>query len=488
MRKLSSVCFVFLVSLSSVSFAQENSANLDAIRTRVAEAYGSEVVIEMKNYEISERYIAPNVGQSWDPAITDIGERSFRVIHDLEASRIYQETWFINQNGSFPNINIVDGDQGWSIDLPGQQYGVLENRDTYALTGGTIRTTDTLLAREFLLSKDSAEYLGQTRWQDADHDLVKIPLPLSSDLTLYIDATTGLITRMSRENPVIGTLDYVFSNHQQVDGTQSAMSVSFSIAGSLNLVGFDRQTRFNQDLNSSAFVLPADLSEQGQRADDRQMVVNKLSDEIYHIGQNGAYSLFIDAGDQVIAVGAYQGLSERLSAFRDVTNNHQPMTYQVVTHHHQDHIGGIDEALDSGAKLVTVMQNAAVLKDASQRGLTDALLLLVNQRLDLGRGNSAVQLHDVSTAHAASNLVVYVPATRTLFLADHFGGGFTEGAPTATANTVSMAAALAPLELNVKNIVNAHDPRVYTKREFDASLTSYTYFECPADRPLCEAR
>jgi metal-dependent hydrolase (beta-lactamase superfamily II) len=43
--------------------------------------------------------------------------------------------------------------------------------------------------------------------------------------------------------------------------------------------------------------------------------------------------------------------------------NHKQLRYQVVTHHHQDHLGGLNEAIDLGATLVTVEDNVNAITD-----------------------------------------------------------------------------------------------------------------------------
>ena len=75
--------------------------------------------------------------------------------------------------------------------------------------------------------------------------------------------------------------------------------------------------------------------------------------------------------------------------------------------------------------------------------------------------------------------------TRTLFMADHFGSPFAEGVPTANSNTASMARALEPLDLDINRIVTAHNARVFTGRDFEASVRAYRDYDCPDDRPLC---
>lgn len=476
--------FTTTVATNQVA-AQGPDEALENVLEQVGSTYGADALTSLRNYEIIESYISPATGQSWHPALTDIGKRNFRLAHDLENSHLYQESWFISEAGLFPNVSLINADGSWTINLRNGSYGEAANADPYAIAGGTMRTTDTLLARELLQADDAAEYVGRELWMNRMHNKVRIPFPRSPDLTLFVDAESGLITRMTRENPQIGLLDYVFKKHETFDGIPSATAVSFSIAGEPNLVSMGRRIRFNQSIDPADFTLPEGLSAEGERLDDSEMVVNRLADNVYHIGQNGGYSVFVDTGREIIGTGGYAGLAARLDRYRSETGNYRPLAYQVVTHHHQDHIGGLDEALALGATLVTVEHTAAALRANSRRELADGSMLFVDGRMTLGGDAGEVQLFDVATNHSASNLLFYVPSIRTLFTADHFGSPFAEGTPVANGNTMSMAAALEGLDLDILRIVTAHGARVFSMRDFERAVAEYSDFDCPDDRPLC---
>jgi hypothetical protein len=49
--------------------------------------------------------------------------------------------------------------------------------------------------------------------------------------------------------------------------------------------------------------LPNDLEAEGERIDTTEMVINKISDRLYHIGQNGGFSLFADTFIGIVAAG-----------------------------------------------------------------------------------------------------------------------------------------------------------------------------------------
>jgi glyoxylase-like metal-dependent hydrolase (beta-lactamase superfamily II) len=482
MNRLSALLLA-LVFIAQPVTAQEDP--LGPLVDRVVAAYGGEALTGLRNYEIVESYTAVNLGQSWYPDLTNLGKNNFRFINDLENGRVLVENYFKGRGGTFPTFIVVDGEEAWNVNLQTMRYGEAASGDPYTIGGGVMRTTDTLLARELHGARETAEYLGEAAWMNRQHEMVKIPFPQSPDLTLYIDSETGLITRMTRDNPALGRLDYLYGEHQEIDGVVSAARASFSVAGSPNLVGSGREIRFNQALIPDTFKLPAGVEPEGERIDQTQLIINRLAKNVYHIGQNGGYSIFVDTGKEVIGCGGYPGLSQRLDTFREETGSHRPLRYQVVTHHHQDHLGGIDEALDLGATLVTVTDAIPEIRKYSTQDPESGRFLTVNGRMTLGEGSGRVEIFDVSTIHSFSNLLFYVPSTRTLFLADHFGGPYAEGVPVANANTASMAEALEPLDLDYSRIVTAHNARVYGARDFQRSVERFRDFDCPDDKPLC---
>ncbi|MBT4520995.1 MAG: hypothetical protein HOC23_13420 [Halieaceae bacterium] len=491
MRQLKHLFAVLVVSTIAIAAnaqdtpAQKNEV-LSTLIDKVVNAYGGDALTGMKNYRISELYISPASGQSHTPTLDNIGSVGQLLVRDIEGDRLYFENWFRGRSGIFSNATIINGDTAADFNLLAGTYGDAANDDPYAVAGGTMRTTDTLLALELHKARDEAKYLGSADYMNRSHDKVQIPFPQSPDLTLYIDGKTHLISRMTRDNPQIGLLDYVFSGHVSKNGITRATGSSFFLAGRPNLIGSRREITFNQDLSDSSFELPAELQKEGERLDTSEMIANRLSDKIYHVGQGNGFSVFIDTGNGIVAAGGYPGLRQRLARFREETGSYQPLVYQVVTHHHQDHLGGLGEAIEMGARLVTVGDNIDVIKASTRRELEPGRFLLVGNRVTLGSGSNRVEVYEVATLHAASYLVVYVPGSRTLFIADHFGSPYAEGIPTANRNTVSLHAALEPLDLNYNKIITAHGGRVFSARDFNKSVADFDESACPADKQLCQ--
>ena len=143
------------------------------------------------------------------------------------------------------------------------------------------------------------------------------------------------------------------------------------------------------------------------------------------------------------------------------------------------------EALELGATLVTVSDNIEAISEAAGEEPGRGRFLTLDKRLTLGSGKASVEIYNISTIHANSYLLVYIPGTKTLFMADHFGTPYQDGVPVANRGTLDMATALAPLDIDYNKIVTAHGARVFSDRDFSNSVKNYKEFDCPQDRPLC---
>ena len=155
-----------------------------------------------------------------------------------------------------------------------------------------------------------------------------------------------------------------------------------------------------------------------------------------------------------------------------------------MTHHHNDHLAGIPDAVAAGATLITVAANVDPVK--SDGASPDANFLVASGRMTLGQGDRRVELYEVSTIHAAGFLVTHVPAEKLIFIADHLNSPYVTGVPTANRNTVSMWEALQELDVDFDKIAIAHGARIFSKRDMQRSVASFEDTACVADRPVCQ--
>jgi glyoxylase-like metal-dependent hydrolase (beta-lactamase superfamily II) len=477
-----------LLITAFVSFASFTAAHAgekeDELIARVVAAYGGDLFTGLSNVKIEDNFMTLTVGQSHVAGETEIGRSKQVLLLDLKEGKFSSDSFNKGRGGDFQGLTIGTGDKAYTINLAANTYGDARSADPYVLVGGTMRTSDTVLAYELNKNKDQATLLEDQRYLNRSHHVIKLPFPQSPDLQLFIDAESYLVSKMVRINPQLGELTYVYSGHKKIDGVTSATGIVFSIAGNPQLISTKHTLTFNNS-TTNAFSIPSGLSKEGDRVDDEGGVVNKLSDRVYHIGRDGGYSIFIDTSVGVVAAGGYPALTQRFDTFKTESGRYKPLAYQVVTHHHSDHVGGVSEAVELGAKLVTIEDNVAAIQGATTPAPAGSDFLAISSRVTFGEGKNRVEVYEVSTVHAASFLVTYVPSTKTVFIADHFGSAFANSIPDANQATVDMFNALKSLKIDIRKIATAHNPRIYTMQEMSKSVAGFKPASCIDKRPVC---
>ncbi len=490
MRKLSLLTLgICLVTPLSVKAQDEKDSTVDELIDKVVKAYGGDAISQLRNYEIQEQYLAPAIGQSHSAELTEVNKSIVNLMVDISNNRSSIDRWDENRGGAFQGTTVSDGDKAFNINYQNQTFGKAGNADPHIFAGGTMRTAPSVLVYELNKVRDKASLGEDTQYLSRPHHVITMPFPQSPDLNLYVDATTFLISKMIRVNPNLGDLTYVFSDYKKNNGIRYAGSTQFFIAGEPNLISNKRSVRFNQDIKpehaKARFTVPANFKPEAERVDASTMNANKLSERSYHVGANGAFTLFVNTTAGTVAAGGYAGLESRLREYRRSSDNHKPLTYQVVTHHHSDHIGGIGDAIRLGAKVVTVDDNIDAISESITPRPEAQAFYSIGKRATFGDGRARVEVYEVSTIHAQSFLVTYVPADKLVFIADHYGSPFTSGTPTANKNSVDMLTALEDLDIDIKRISTAHNARIFTMKELRDSVAAYMPTQCLGQRPVC---
>lgn len=477
---------LLLIACLPLQLLAEENAELTTLIDEVTEAYGGDRVRNLKSLRIENKFLVANIGQGHSPLRTEVSKNNVILSADLANKRFHFEAWANARAGYFQSATFVEEESGTFIDYQNRRYNTAPQTDLYIVAGGTLRTNDTFLVYEMNRIKDQVTLTGKEEFMGRPHTKLTMPFPSSPDLTLYIDDETKLVSRMLRINPQVGDLDYIFDNHRENGGVIAASDITFSIAGDVNLASYKTATTVGIELDDDLFKVPADFSEAGERVDGTVPVANKISNDAYHVGQGPGFSLIVRTSDGVVAAGGYPGIGTRMAQFHEEIGAHYPLMYQVITHHHNDHLGGIGEAAAMGAKLLTPAANFDVVKETvTGHVLEDSDFMAVGERMTIGTGKSRVELYNVSTAHSDDYLVVYLPGEKTVFLADHVNTPFKEGLPNANRNIVTMYEALQALDLDIKQVVNAHSSRVFSMKDLAETATNYVEITCVMDRPIC---
>lgn len=454
----------------------------DALIGKIVAAYGGNALTEAKSLTIENHNRTINIGQSASSTETNIGINDARLVIDFENQRKSFENWNKNRGGTFLNQAIFDGESGYAINHAARTSDVNANLTFAGIGGGAMRTLDTTLVRVLLENKDNAVRGDDVKYRNRLHETLTFPMTGSPNLTIFVDKESGLISKMTRENPTVGTLQYVFTNHKMHDGVTYAGQSSFLVAGQPTTLTIDRTVRVNADI-SEDFDLPAGYRAQGGNINTSEMLVRELAEGVYYAGQNGGFSIFIDAGDHFVAAGGYVALTARFDAVKEASGVDKPLRHQIVTHHHSDHIGGMAEAEALGANFVTVAEHMSTIQGQFPEALPEDRYELVDGVGSLADGK--IQVFDISTAHSDHYLLVYVPAIGLVFSADHFSTNLEEGLPTPNNNMVTFRTAVEALALDIKGFIGAHGTRQLTMDDLRTATDGYREAECPGGRAIC---
>jgi glyoxylase-like metal-dependent hydrolase (beta-lactamase superfamily II) len=181
--------------------------------------------------------------------------------------------------------------------------------------------------------------------------------------------------------------------------------------------------------------------------------------------------MFVDMGDYIFAAGGTAGIPDRIESLREVTGD-KPIRYGMMTHHHFDHVMGVQPYEAVNATLITTSAHEAIVRRAAADG-ENLKLKTVDGRMTLEGENRTVEIIDIGpTAHTEHLLVAYLPDEGILFEADHFALPRVGPIPPAVESTRSFAAALRRLELDVEQILSAHSPKIATMDDLQTAIST----------------
>ncbi len=192
-------------------------------------------------------------------------------------------------------------------------------------------------------------------------------------------------------------------------------------------------------LSMSAAALQQPPAAGGQPA-ARVVTVEKLRDNLYMMGGNGGggnSAVFITATGVVVVdtknPGWGQPLLEKIKTVTD-----KPVTMIINTHTHGDHVSGNVEfpatvevvTHENTAKNMEAMRPATgitpapdapknIFKENGGRGLPKRTF---KDKMTLGKGNEAIELHYFGRGHTNGDAFVVFPALRVMHAGDIFSG------------------------------------------------------------------
>jgi len=434
------------------------------------EAHGGADNLAKLNSLVQEsRFVNYANGQSRKPGPPwDKGEQeSFNAI-DFEKGLFVTRNAGFGGGYEFDGGSIINGEESWQLDYRAGTAAPIAEPDLNTTSGPFVRVTPALLMKQLQARRQVSHWLGEAEFQGRPHDIVTLVMEVGPGLSLYFDQETHLLTRMERVLPPFGQVEYRFEDYTQIDGIAFNRSFRLLLNGDDNLEVSNETIRVNApvaeyaQLGAGLEIIPAVVPD--------EFNLQEIDEGVFLVGGTGAYGLFVEMKDHVVAIGGTQGAAARIEEVRKHIAD-KPVRFGVLTHHHSDHVPGAADYAAEGAAIVTFKENEAVVRNAA--GKAEARLEFVDNRMSLSDGKRTVELYDIGpTPHAEHLLVAYLPKEKILFEADHFPQPRTGPLPPAVPATLAFAEALAELDLDLDRIVGAHSPRIGSLAELKAVVDS----------------
>ena len=353
------------------------------------------------------------------------------------------------------------------------------------------RRLPSLILRTALGRDATLRYLGEEVVNGSKHDVITFVHQDGFQMALYIDGKSRLISKYELIYP--DTLygdeasEIYYQGYKKVGGVMVPSAWLWKQAGEV-IAKYSYDVSFDQQLADSTFDTKTDgfTAQQPNLAAQRKVEVEKLGDGVYlvnNLGGGGYNVMAVEFSDHIVAVEAplsTQVASQAIAEIKKAIPN-KPIRYVAISHHHNDHSGGLRAFIAEGATVVTTPGNINYVKAlAASKHVKDSLTEnwkpLKLEMVEKGKrvftdGKQRLELLDVGpNPHAKEMLVGYLPDQKILFQGDLFFSPFNgQQLGFAQEGTQHFAAKVRELGLQVEKLAGVHG-KVGSLSELDQSI------------------
>ena len=453
------------------SITLEHVARTNEIIDLAYRAHGGERSLdELETVIVEQRQTSYSIDQSraaeppWDQA----EEHGFNAV-DLRNRRFANRIVFTGSGVENDTGTIINGNDSAQVNYRAGTVATIASPDFDAASAAFTRVTPALLVSSLKERAANAHYLGETEIDDVEYDVVAFSMPVGPAITLYFDKDEYLLRRSERMFPGAGMVEYEFVDYEIVDGFPFNRTFRLALEGDPNLEREILSVAVNQPIDER-LVVARNLQRIDAQVTD-ELRRQEIDDGVWLIGGNGTYAMFVDMGDYVFAAGATAGIPDRIRLLREVVGN-KPIRYAMLTHHHFDHVMGVQAYESEGATIIAATAHAEIARRAAANAASLALLEIDGEYL-LTSGERRIRIIDVGpTAHTNHLLVAYLPEEGILFEGDHFAMPVNGPVPPAVPSTRSFAEALEQHGLQPQRFLSEHSPHAGTPADMEKALAT----------------
>ncbi|HEX8737897.1 MAG TPA: MBL fold metallo-hydrolase [Pyrinomonadaceae bacterium] len=316
-------------------------------------------------------------------------------------------------------------------------------------------------------------YLGRVEFDKRMHNAVSYANEDGAENTLYFDEKTNLLSKFEGMGTDVFFGDVVFemiyTGYRNENGHQVPTGRITKTGDELTEELRFEQIAFNTTLSDDKFKAPNGMKAVALAPPPQPL--NKLTENVYTVNAGGYNVLFVAFKDYIFVMEAPGNDNVSRSAIEQIkkTFPDKPIRYIAVTHHHDDHAGGLRTYIAEGATLIAAPGEKSFFERIAKSKFTidpDTLTrnpqplkieTIAGGKRVLTDGTTTVEIYDIGSGpHTDEMLVAYLPNEKILFQGDLLNRPSNGDYPIANDTTVHFAKWLESKKLAVDKIVAVH--------------------------------
>ncbi len=376
----------------------------------------------------------------------------------------------------FGGAQVINGNQGFFVNPRDKTITPL-NLANFNNIGILRRVPHLFLIAAYETAPATLRSLGRAVYDRRPHDVITFASSNGVQWTLFFDSATKLLTKYEQmlSDPLMGDTvqETIFPAYQTVGKLKVPTGRITRRAGELLEEVNYTDVQFNTRPGDKAFAKPEGYDELPQPAPPPTKET-KLADGVY-LFESGSNSLVVEFKDYVLIVEPNtggRGAKPTITKAREMFPN-KPVKYVVVTHHHDDHSGGLRSYVAEGITVVTTPANQRYFEKMAANNFTinrddqttnkrkPAFSFVRNNKSLFDDGKQTVEIIDIGPSpHAKEMLIAYLPKEKLVFQGDlvNMPNSGKYRSTTVNDTTVHFFEKITRLGLDVDRISGVHGP------------------------------
>ena len=415
---------------------ESHARAMAVVEKAIAALGGLEAIRETQDVQLKIRGFSYARNQSVDVnAPYDKMTRDEDLYIDLRNRRYVIETLDPLPGGFvFGGKQVITGNQGFFVNPRDKTIGPI-NLANFNNIGIVRRVPHLFLIAAYENAPSTLRWRGSEIYEGRPHNVLTFASGNGVLWTLFVDARTNLLTKYEQmvADPVMGDCaqETIFPGYRRVGKLKVPTGRVTKRAGDIIEEVTYEDVKFDIRPADSVFAKPEGYDELPAPT-PAPVRETKLADGVYLV-ESGANSLVVEFTDYVLVVEPYgggRGPKPTITKAREMFPN-KPVKYVVVTHHHDDHSGGLRSYIAEGVTVVTTKANqkyfekmaagtATINRDDQTKKKKQPLFdFLQNGKRLFTDSKQTLEIIDIGPSpHAKEMLIAYLPQEKMVFQGD----------------------------------------------------------------------